>query len=109
MLTGGGEIIRLWETSTGREVRRLLTVIEGIPSFSFSPDGRYAIAGSWFNDRYARLIDIESAKEVWRCSGHSKAVLSVCFSSNGRYVLTGSREGSAKIWELDWEWEFPKE
>ena len=33
---------------------------------------------------------------------------SVAFSPDGRYVLAGSSAKTLKLWELDWEWEFPE-
>jgi hypothetical protein len=39
--------------------------------------------------------------------GHTGEVQSVCLSSDGRWVLSGSTDETIRLWELDWEYEFP--
>jgi WD40 repeat protein len=40
--------------------------------------------------------------------GHSDGVKSVCISLDGRYGLSGSEDKTLKLWEFDWEYEFPE-
>ena len=39
--------------------------------------------------------------------GHTNAVSSVAISPNGRWCLSGSFDNTLRLWELDWDYEFP--
>src|SRR5262249_31314075 len=52
--------VRLWEVSSGRELRRFEGHQAAVSGVAFAPDGRRAMSGS--HDRTLRLWDIESGK-----------------------------------------------
>ena len=101
------ETIKLWEVSTGREVRTLKGHSEVVNSIVFSPDGRYALSG--VADLLPYLTDIilwevATGREVRRLKGHV-GVLSVAFSPDGQYALSGGMHdsdygGGIKLWEV---------
>ena len=65
---------------------------------AFSPDGRYALSGSW--DKTLKLWDINTGKEIRTFRGHSSYVRSVAFSPDGRYALSGSWDETLKLWDI---------
>ncbi|WP_298608852.1 caspase family protein [uncultured Spirosoma sp.] len=89
--------LRLWEVSSGRELRQFIGHTSAVFSVAFSPDGRYALSGS--GDKMLRLWEISSGKELHRLEGHMSAVLSVAFSPDGRYVLSGG-DNTVRLWEV---------
>ncbi len=98
VLTGSNDTTaRLWETATGKEIRRFEGHAYGVNSVCFSPDSRYVLTGS--SDHTARLWNTATGKEIRRFQGHSSWVTAVCFSPNGRAVLTGSVDHTARLWE----------
>jgi WD40 repeat protein len=98
-LTGSGDkTARLWEVTTGKEIRRLEGHSAPVYSVAFSPDGRWALTGS--GDTTARLWEVATGKEIRRLEGHSRAVESVAFSPDGRWALTGSDDKTARVWEV---------
>jgi WD40 repeat protein len=90
--------MKLWEVSSGREVRTFQGHTEAVDSVAFSPDGRYALSGS--RDQTVKLWDVSSGREARTFQGHTYWVLSVAFSPDGRYVLSGSHDHSMKLWEV---------
>jgi WD40 repeat protein len=53
---------KLWEMSTGREVRSFLGHEATVTSIEFTNDGKYLISGS--NDKTIRIWDVNSGKEI---------------------------------------------
>lgn len=98
LLTGAGHLdgdqrpidcsVRLWDVSTGKEIRHFDGHVDTVGSVAFSPDGRHALSGSW--DHTIRLWDISTSKAEQTFSGHTEAVWSVAYSPDGKYVLSGS-------------------
>ena len=115
MSGGKDQIIRLWEVVTGRELRQFIGHTSWVNSVSFSPDGRYALSGGgdderrYANDTTIRLWEVATGKELWQFIGHTKSITSVSFSPDSRYALSGSHDKTIRLWEFDWEWEFPDE
>ena len=67
-LTGGVDnVVRVWDLTTGREIRRLGGHFGGVPFVAFSSDGRLALTGS--RDRTARLWELSTGQEI--CEGES--------------------------------------
>jgi len=88
--------IKLWEVSTGREIRTFQDS-SFISSVAFSPDGKSILAGNL--DNLLKLWDISTGTEIRRFQGHTSAVNSVAFSPDGRYALSGSDDKTLKLWE----------
>ena len=61
-LSGSWKTLKLWEISTGKEIRTFKGHIDGVTSVAISPDGRYALSGG--DDGTLRLWDISTGKEI---------------------------------------------
>lgn len=85
-LTGG--IIRLWNVSSGNEVRQFTGHNDVITGLAFSPDGQQFISGSW--DRTVRRWDLRTGLEAQRFIEHTDYILSVAYSPDGEYVLSSA-------------------
>jgi hypothetical protein len=65
VLTGSSDnTARLWDSATGREVRRLKGHGNNVKSVAFSPDGRVIVTAS--EDRTTRIWDPQTAEELAR-------------------------------------------
>ena len=73
------------------------TISPGVTAITYSPDGRYVLAGS--TDTTAHLWETATGSLVRIFSGHKDGVYSVAFSPDGRYVLTASNDKTARLWE----------
>jgi uncharacterized delta-60 repeat protein len=87
--------VRVWETSTGREISRMAHD-DLVKSVAFSPNGMYVVSGSW--DCTARVWEVRTGKEIANVT-HDDWVNSVAFSSDGKYIISGSNDSTARVWE----------
>jgi WD40 repeat protein len=90
--------MRLWNLTTGREVRRFVHPDE-VNSVAFSPDGRFALSGC--DDGKVRLWEIGTGRLLKLFQGHDALVFSVAYSRDGRYALSGSFDKTVRLWSLD--------
>ncbi|MFH0992113.1 MAG: caspase family protein [bacterium] len=98
VLTGSWDnTAKLWDASTGREIRTFAGHSERIWSVAISPDGRYVATGSY--DKTAKIWETSTGKELRVLTGHKDEVHSVSFSPDGQYLATGSCDKTAKLWE----------
>ena len=98
-LSGGGDgTVKLWEVSTGRELRSSSGHTGVVWSVAFSPDGHFALSGS--SDHTVKLWEVATGKELRSFTGHSAWVNSVAFSPDGLFALSCSKDKTLKLWEL---------
>ena len=99
ILTGGDEdgIARLFDSSTGNELRAFHGHAGGVTCVTFSPHSDQVLTGGI--DHTARLWDSRRGTELHRFEGHTDHVYAVAFSRDGGLVLTGSRDMTARLWD----------
>jgi eukaryotic-like serine/threonine-protein kinase len=97
VLAGHGVAVRLWDLSSGQEIRRFTGHSDAVRCLAVSRDGRQAVTGS--DDRTVRLWDLQSGREVQRLPRHGAGVSGVALSPDGRYILTGSHDQTLQLWD----------
>jgi eukaryotic-like serine/threonine-protein kinase len=90
--------LRLWELSTGRQLRTFRGHSGWAICVAFSPDGRTALSGS--ADHTLKLWDVESGNLVRTFTGHTGDVWSVAISADGRTAVSGSADHTMKLWDV---------
>jgi hypothetical protein len=90
--------MKLWEVSTGREIRTFRGDDSNVTAVAYSPDGRLALSGS--TDGTVKLWDMITGKGRRMLKGHSAAVTAVAFSPDNRLALTGSKDQTCRLWDL---------
>jgi WD40 repeat protein len=89
--------IKLWDTSTGNEIRTLSGHTGGVTGVAFSPDGLTVASASW--DTTVILWDVHSGNLLQKFSGHTDRVNSVAFSPDGHLLASASDDGSVRLWD----------
>ena len=95
--------VKLWNAATGNLIETLRGHDSWVRSCAFSPDGLWALSGSY--DRSVRRWDIGGYEELRVLKGkilrgHNDAILSARFSSDAENVVTASRDRTAKTWDI---------
>jgi WD40 repeat protein/TPR repeat protein len=90
---------RIWDTSSGREVLRLIGHTNPVDSAAFSHDGRRVVTAS--TDDTARIWDAVAGTQLELLRGHAFRLVSAAFSPDGKCVVTASEDGTARLWRSD--------
>jgi WD40 repeat protein/V8-like Glu-specific endopeptidase len=88
---------RLWDASSGTELRVLRGHEGNISSVAFSRDGTRIVTGSY--DKTARIWDARSGAELKVLRGHEESVESIAISDDGTRIVTGSSDRTARLWD----------
>jgi dipeptidyl aminopeptidase/acylaminoacyl peptidase len=89
--------VRIWDVTTGQEVRRLVGHSVDVWSLAFSTDSQSIVTGS--GDTKARIWDVNTGKSKLELAvPDNDRVWSVAFSRDGKQVLTASNN-MARLWD----------
>jgi WD40 repeat protein len=100
VVTGGAdETVRVWNSRTGRLIRRL-SGQDGRPvAVAYSPRGDFVASAS--TDGLGRVWRVANGRPAATLSGHGNYLTDVAFSADGRQIVTGSRDGTARVWKAE--------
>ena len=90
--------IRLFDTITLRQTKKLSGHGASVNTVSFSSDGQWIVSGS--QDKTIRVWSLASGKEIAKLLGHSAPLSSVVFSSDGLRVLSASQDTTVRLWDI---------
>ncbi|MEH1919359.1 trypsin-like peptidase domain-containing protein [Nostoc sp.] len=92
------DTIKIWNISTGQEIRTLNGHSGSVNSVAFSPDGRTLASGS---DETIKIWNIATGQEIRTLNGHSSSsIRSVAISPDGRTLASSSYDETIKIWNI---------
>jgi hypothetical protein len=91
-------MVRLWEVSTGRELRRFKGHMSWVRGLAFSASGQHALSCS--DDGTVRLWEVDTGRELRRLTGHKGPALAVAFTGGGQHALSGGDDGTLRLWDL---------
>lgn len=89
---------KLWELSTGREVRSFLGHEGSVNCMDFSRDGKYLITSS--SDRTAKIWEIKTGKEIFSTPLADKFLTAVAFSPDVKYFVVGGYPDEAQVYDF---------
>ena len=95
--------IRVWDSSTGKEKRRILGQIGSgyrgmIFTIALSPNEEFLAVGGYMKG--IRIYNYKTGKIFKILKSHSRKVNDLAFSPDGKYLISGSDDKTAKIWSV---------
>ncbi len=98
-LASGGDdkIVRVWEVSSGKELRMLQGHTDRVNSVAWDSQGERLASGS--ADKTVRVWEAASGKELRVLQGHTDKVNSVAWGSQSERLASGSNDGTVRVWE----------
>jgi WD40 repeat protein len=99
LIASGSEdhMVRIWQLTTGRLVRRLEGHSSAVTAVAFSPDGSSIASAS--NDRTVRLWDAHSGRLLRSLQGHVYHVYAIAFDPKGHQLATASWDRTIQLWD----------
>jgi WD40 repeat protein/serine/threonine protein kinase len=92
--------LRLWEATTGKELRNWEAHKGVVKAVAFDPSGQVVLSGS--SDGTAALWWVADGKPIHRLPHDAgKIVGTVAFSPDGQTVLSASEDGTARLWDVN--------
>ncbi|CAD5928423.1 SMP-30/gluconolactonase/LRE family protein [Planktothrix agardhii] len=92
--------IKIWQLSTGEELRTLTVVDWWVNSLAISPDGQTLVIGG---DYTITIWDLSTGQELGTLTGHSEhsdEVKSLAISPDGQTLVSGGDDGTIMIWRV---------
>ena len=99
LAVGAGDTIKLFDVSSGSEIRALQADQGLIRGLAFSPDAQRLASAC--NDKTIRLWNLSGPLTPRLLHGHSDSVSAVTFSPDGRSLASSSEDGSALVWDFE--------
>ncbi|WP_246275813.1 WD40 repeat domain-containing protein, partial [Brasilonema bromeliae] len=92
------QTVKLWDVSSGKELKTLQGHSAEVRSVSFSPDSKTIASAS--SDKTVKLWDTSSGREL-KTLRYSAEVRSVSFSPDGKMIASANSDGTVIVWNLD--------
>jgi WD40 repeat protein len=96
-VTAGMDALRYWDLVNNRQIRIFGQNKQGYWAMSFSPDGKWVVAGA--RNRNVCLFDVNTGKLLYEMTGHTQEVWGAVFTAEGKQVLTGSWDHTIRVWD----------
>jgi len=90
--------VKLWDTSTGKEIKTLIGHTDSVNGVSFSPEGNILASAS--ADNTVKLWDTSTKKEINTLRGHTNSVNRVSFSPDGKMLASASSDNTVILWNI---------
>jgi WD40 repeat protein len=94
--------VRVWDLTTGEEIRRFEPNSGFVRSVAFSPDGRRVAAGTWNQENGGRihLWNVNTAEVLNTFYGHTDIITGLAFSADGKQLFSTSWDRTLRVWDV---------
>jgi WD40 repeat protein len=95
---GRDQVIHVWDTATGTELRVMSGHRTPVATCAYSPDGKYVASGGY--DGSLKLWDPATGAELKSFAGHTKLIELCAFSADARRLLSAGNDNTIRIWDV---------
>jgi hypothetical protein len=90
--------VRVWDTSTGNELRQLKYHPHPVWGVAVTPDGTRIVTA--LEDNTARVWDASTGAELFRLKGHTGPLRGVAVTPDGARIVSSSEDNTARLWDF---------
>lgn len=87
--------IQIWDVAAGTELHSHRSTFDSVYGVDWSPDQTRIAFGA--SDRTARVLEVETGREVLKFDQHTDWVFGTAFLRDGQRLVSGSRDKSLKL------------
>ncbi len=91
--------LHLWDVASGRHVRTVEGPTPWTNDLAFVAGDRFAVSAHWDG---VHVWDVSGGGHL-RILDEEDDASCVAAPADGRFVVAGHRDGTVRVWELDWE------
>lgn len=99
LVGAAGEILRVWNLSTGKIQRGLVGHTADVTAVAWSHNGNKLASASV--DGQVRVWDLAKGESLQVFSGHRDAVHCLAFAPDSKLLVSGSADGTALVWDVE--------
>lgn len=96
--------IKIWDISTGSEIRSIFAGGYGLADIDISPDGKSILYCSWYLKDgvkgFVRLYDFVTGEKNWETEYNTHPLVAARFSPDGKLFAIGSWEWNVAVWRI---------
>ncbi len=93
------QYLTVQDVATGKTLRRLDKLPDGVGRIVFAPDGR-TLAWGGSHDPTIHLVELATGQERHHFAGHRGGTWALTFSADGRLLVSGNADTTALVWDL---------
>ena len=91
-------MIKVWELSTGKELRTLSGHVGQRVRINVDPSGRMIVSGS--DDKTIKVWNLQSGKLLRTIRGHTSSVIDIAINSDEQTLASVSYDNSINVWNM---------
>lgn len=98
--SGWDQVIRCWDSTTGKE-RSNFTVNGGFDEpVAFSPDGKFLVVAV-HRGHAISLRKADTGEEIQMMGGHKDEITSIVFSPDSKTLVSASKDNTIRLWDVN--------